>query len=245
MVSRLESVSRPLLGLALLIRPARRAAPRRSSSCSRARAARPARRRTPFWPSWRASPTSSRCPSRSTTGTISAGRTRSPIRPSRPGSGPMPIARRPAGLHAADDRQRHEAVRRLRPGADRALDQRPARRPDRLPVDVEPSERDGVVTVDGADEAGRPHASPRSGSCRSLRTQTVPIGRGENRRPHHHLRQCGARHEPDRRMARRRGPLRVPLRAPGATATAMWCCCRPSRAPSPGAILGAAKSPGL
>ena len=71
----------------------------------------------------RAQPTSSPSRCRSTSGTISAGRTRSPRREHRAAEGLRQGARRRRHLHAAGRRQRHDRRQWQRPGRHRGGDQ--------------------------------------------------------------------------------------------------------------------------
>ena len=113
-----------------------------------------------------------------------------------------------------------------------------------LPVAVNLSEQNGTVTI-AVEET--PETAQRDGGdlgpARPAGADGADRARREPRQDHH-LRQCGARPEPPRRMARRLRPLRgVRSRPPAGAGTPMWCCCRAPMRQSPGIILGAAKSP--
>ncbi len=156
--------------------------------------------------------------------------------------------RRPAGLHAAGDRQRHQALHRLRPGAGskrRSGTRTAGLARCRSTVDSRRRRTAPSTVIDQARPPQTDHARwPKSGCCRCSRAQTVADRPRREPRPHGHLRQRGARHEPARRMARRplrsyRGPAR---RSPGGDARRLRGAAADASRTKPGAILGAAKS---
>ena len=113
-----------------------------------------------------------------------------------------------------------------------------------LPVAVNLSEQNGTVTIAVEETPETAQRDAEIWLLPVLKAQTVPIERGENRGKTDHLRQCGARPEPPRRMARRLRPLRgVRSRPPAGAGTPMWCCCRAPMRRSPGSSWAPRRAP--